>query len=65
MFCSPCAGEVTPSLVLVRSADAMTPDEQAAMLVANLPALEADLCLGAIATFARGHLRVRRLPLTT
>jgi predicted nuclease of predicted toxin-antitoxin system len=53
----------TPSFVLVRSADAMTPDEQAALLVANLPALEADLEAGAIATFARGRLRIRRLPL--
>lgn len=54
---------VAPSLVLLRSADRLPPDEQAAILAANLPELESDLNSGAVATIAGGRVRVRRLPL--
>ena len=37
----------------------MTPDDQAALIVANFDAISADLEAGAIVVFARGHLRVR------
>jgi len=52
-----------PSFVLLRSADHLTSRQQADLLLANLPALADDLEAGATATFARGRLRVRRLPI--
>jgi len=51
-----------PSFILIRSSDPMTPTDHAALIVANLDAISADLEAGAIVVFARGHLRVRRLP---
>lgn len=56
------AGQATPSVVLLRSADRLPPEEQAALLVANLPAVLADLDAGALVSLTRTHLRVRRLP---
>ena len=55
-------GLVAPSVVLLRSADHVRPADQASMLVANLPQLAGDLEAGAIASFSRGRIRVRRLP---
>jgi predicted nuclease of predicted toxin-antitoxin system len=57
------SGHTAPSLVLMRSVDRQTPAEQAQLLIANLPAVLDDLQAGAVVSFARGHLRVRRLPL--
>lgn len=51
-----------PSFVLIRSSDPLTVDQQAELLIANLDAVAGDLASGAIVTFARGHLRVRQLP---
>jgi predicted nuclease of predicted toxin-antitoxin system len=56
------AGAVRPSVVLLRSADHLTPDQQAVLLVTNLPAVTADLDAGAVVSIARGRLRVRPLP---
>lgn len=53
----------TPSFVLLRTDERMTPDEQAAVLLANLPRLHDDLNQGAIVVIERSRLRVRRLPL--
>jgi hypothetical protein len=39
------------------------PSEQAAMLLANLQSVSADLTNGAIVTFRRDRIRVRRLPM--
>jgi predicted nuclease of predicted toxin-antitoxin system len=47
-----------PSFILIRSSDPLTPDEQA-----KLDTVAAHLAAGAIAVFARGHLRGRRLPI--
>ncbi|WP_229399671.1 DUF5615 family PIN-like protein [Micromonospora okii] len=57
------SGNTAPSLVLMRSTDKQTPMEQAELLIANLPSVVEDLHAGAVVSFARGHLRVRRLPL--
>lgn len=57
------SGKSTPSLVLFRSADALAPRAQAALLVANLPTVEDELRVGAVVSISRGRLRVRRLPL--
>jgi predicted nuclease of predicted toxin-antitoxin system len=55
-------GVPSPSLVLLRSADSLTPPEQAELILANLAAITADLEAGAAVSIARGHLRVRALP---
>lgn len=52
-----------PSFILIRSSDPIDVDDQANLISANLDAMDEDLEAGAIAVFARGHLRVRRLPL--
>jgi predicted nuclease of predicted toxin-antitoxin system len=56
-------GATKPSVVLLRSADRFTSDEQAALLAANLSAVADDLEAGAIVTIARGRMRVRSLPI--
>ena len=55
-------GTVAPSFVLLRTYETMTPDEQAAILLANIPRLRDDLDRGAIVVIERSRLRVRRLP---
>jgi predicted nuclease of predicted toxin-antitoxin system len=52
-----------PSFVLLRSADRLTPDEQASLILANVSELEPHLVAGAVVTIARGRLRLRTLPL--
>ena len=56
------SGATRPSVVLLRSADRLTPDQQAALLAENLPAVAAELDIGAVASMSRGRLRVRLLP---
>jgi predicted nuclease of predicted toxin-antitoxin system len=55
-------GAVRPSVVLLRSADHLAPDQQAALLAANLPAVADELKTGALVSIARGRLRIRSLP---
>lgn len=55
----------SPSLVLLRSADHLTPDQQASLVAANLPSVEEELLTGAIVTIAQGRLRLRTLPIKT
>jgi len=57
------SGRTSPSLVLLRSADALTPAEQGALLRDNLPAVAGALEQGAVVSISRRHLRVRSLPL--
>ena len=52
-----------PSCILVRSADPLTAEQLAGLLLHNLDVMADDLNNGAIVTLARGHLRSRRLPL--
>lgn len=56
--------DTAPSLVLLRSGDLLTPQEQAALLIANLPQLAPDLEQGVVLSLSTTHARVRRLPLT-
>jgi predicted nuclease of predicted toxin-antitoxin system len=56
------SGAARPSVVLLRSADRLTPYQQAALLADNLPAVAAELDRGAVVSIARGRLRVRQLP---
>jgi predicted nuclease of predicted toxin-antitoxin system len=55
-------GVPSPSLVLLRSADRMSPAQQAALILANLAAVTSDLEAGAAVSIAKGHLRIRPLP---
>ena len=52
-----------PSFILIRSADPLTADDVAGLILANHDSVSEDLDAGAIVTSARGRLWVRRLPL--
>lgn len=56
-------GMVAPSLILLRSADHLSPTEQADLLLANLPAVLQDLDSGCVVSISRNHLRVKSLPI--
>ena len=56
-------GAKRPSVVLLRSADHLTPNEQADLLTANPPVVEDGLDTGALVSIARGRLRMRPLPI--
>lgn len=56
-------GMSSPSLILLRSADHLSPDEQAHLLLANFPAVAHDLDTGCVVSISRNHLRVRPLPI--
>jgi len=57
------SGKTKPSFILIRSSDPLTADDVARMLLNNLETMADELTDGAIVTFARGHLRTRRLPI--
>jgi len=54
---------VVPSVVLFRRRTRRRPHEQAAILLANLAAIEKDLNAGAIAIIEDQDVRIRRLPI--
>lgn len=56
-------GMASPSLVLLRSADHLSPNEQADLLLANLPTVLQDIDAGCVVSISRNHLRVRPLPI--
>ena len=57
------AGATRPSVVLLRSPDHLTPDEQAELLIAALPMVATDLEEGAVISLSRERVRVRSLPI--
>jgi predicted nuclease of predicted toxin-antitoxin system len=54
---------IVPSVVLFRRRTRRRPNEQAAILLANLAAIEKDLDAGAIAVMEDQDVRIRRLPI--
>ena len=57
------SGKVTPSLILLRSADKLTPVQQSALLIANMVTMIPELEAGAVVSLSPTHLRSRLLPL--
>lgn len=55
-------GESRPSLILFRQARNRRPEQQAAMLLSNLPAIEEPLQSGCVVVLEDARLRIRRLP---
>lgn len=51
-----------PSFVLLRHLNDLAPEQQAALLLANLPTLAEALTAGAVATVLRDRIRLRSLP---
>jgi predicted nuclease of predicted toxin-antitoxin system len=52
--------QARPSVILLRHGVPRKPDEQAALLLANLPSVAADLEAGAIVIVRADRIRVRR-----
>jgi predicted nuclease of predicted toxin-antitoxin system len=53
----------SPSVVLLRHVNELARDEQAALLIANLPTVLNDLECGAIVSLSPTRMAVRRLPI--
>lgn len=55
-------GAKVPSLVLLRSAEPISPDDCVDLLADNLPSVATALASGSLVVMARGRMRIRALP---
>jgi predicted nuclease of predicted toxin-antitoxin system len=55
--------ETEPSVVLFRGRSPRRPEQEAVVLLANLPLIKAELETGAVVSIYGGGLRIRRLPI--
>ena len=54
----------SPSIVLLRHVNELSPEEHARLLISNLSTVTEDLEHGAVVSLGPNHLRVRSLPIT-
>lgn len=55
----------SPSLILLRSSDKLSPASQAELIVVNLPSVTPELASGAVVSMSPTFVRVRRLPMNS
>lgn len=55
--------ETKPSVIILRLSQSRRPEQQAALLVKNMPKIATDLNQGSVVVFSDARIRVRRLPI--
>lgn len=56
--------KLRPSVLMLRSSDRLTPDQQAELILATLVRVGDELADGAVASVTPERIRVRTLPIT-
>jgi predicted nuclease of predicted toxin-antitoxin system len=59
------SGRRRPSVLMLRSSDHLTPDQQADLVIATIERIDEDLVAGAVASVTPRRIRVRPLPMSS